>query len=158
MISLLLLHKNQLKANLQYKHILSGMALALEQAHSAFKVDQVPVGAALIAADGSILAYAHNNRSLILGHAEILALLQCHGPYLPDGTTLFVTLEPCPLCAAAIMQARLSRLVFGAYDPKGGAVEHGSRLLEESSIQVVGGVQETECADLLQRFFRARRC
>lgn len=135
----------------------TGMGLALKQAHTACDAQQVPIGAALITNNGDIMALAHNNRNLMLGHAEVLALLQCPGPYAPEQATLFVTLEPCSLCAAAILNARVARLVFGAYDPKGGGVEHGPRLLDNSSTQVIGGIQETECLSLLQNFFHKRR-
>lgn len=134
-----------------------GMQLALDQAHLAFQCDQVPVGAALVSQQGEVLALSHNDRSRVLGHAEVLTLLQCQGPYVPEGSTLFVTLEPCAMCAASIVNARLSRLVFGAYDPKGGAVEHGARLLQASAVQVIGGVQERACAQLLGDFFSLRR-
>lgn len=131
--------------------------LALQQAETAYHADQVPVGAVLVNGNGEVLAATHNDRSIILGHAEVLALLACPGPYVPEGSTLYVTLEPCPLCAAAILNARVSHLVFGAYDPKGGAVEHGPRLLDNTSVHVVGGIQEAVCAELLQRFFAKRR-
>lgn len=134
-----------------------GMTLALQQARMAYDAGQVPVGAVLVGVNGHILSSAHNHRSTMLGHAEVLALLSCQGPYVPTNTTLYVTLEPCALCAAAILNARVDKLVFGAYDPKGGAVEHGPRLLDGTSVHVVGGVQERVCAELLQQFFVKRR-
>jgi tRNA(adenine34) deaminase len=97
-------------------------------------------------------------------HAELLALRQAAAlrgsPRLPD-CDLVVTLEPCPMCAQAISLFRIRRLVFGAYDPKGGGVEHGARVFDASSChhrpEVLGGVQETEAAALLRAFFAERR-
>jgi tRNA(adenine34) deaminase len=97
-------------------------------------------------------------------HAELLALRQAAAlrgaPRLPD-CDLFVTLEPCPMCAHAASLFRVRRLIFGAYDPKGGGVEHGARVFDAASCQhrpeVVGGVREADAADLLRAFFRARR-
>jgi|TARA_R110002072_G_scaffold14810_6_gene60608 tRNA(Arg) A34 adenosine deaminase TadA len=144
------------------------MPLALAQARAAFARREVPVGAVLVeAASGKILAQAHNEvemRPDPTAHAEILALrrgAELRGdPRLPD-CDLYVTLEPCAMCAQAIAFARLRRLVFGAYDPKGGGVDHGARIFERATChhapEVVGGIMEQDCGALLREFFQARR-
>ena len=128
---------------------------------------EVPVGAAVIGPNGAVLARAGNEveaRHDASAHAEMLALraaaaLRCE-PRLPD-CDLFVTLEPCPMCAQAISLFRIRRLVFGAYDPKGGGVEHGARVFDAVSChhrpEVVGGVREAAAAALLRGFFLTRR-
>ncbi len=143
------------------------MALALDQARAAAARGEVPVGAVLLAPDGTVLAAAGNQTEAdydASAHAELLVLRAAartlRTPRLP-GCTLVVTLEPCPLCAAACVQFRIARLVFGAYDPKGGGVEHGPRLLSAPGVfhrpEIIGGVQETACATLLRDFFQALR-
>jgi tRNA(Arg) A34 adenosine deaminase TadA len=118
-------------------------------------------------AAGTVLAQAGNEveaRCDPTAHAEILALraaaARLGSPRLP-GCTLTVTLEPCPMCAQAASFFRVRRLVFGAYDPKGGGIDHGPRIFAATSChhapEVVGGVRETDCADLLRHFFAARR-
>lgn len=146
----------------------SPMRRALEAAARGAAAGEVPVGAVLVeAATGRVLAAAHNRVECDAdptAHAEILAIRTAAAargePRLPD-CDLYVTLEPCPMCAQAIAFARLRRLVFGAYDPKGGGVEHGPRVFEQASChhrpEVVGGVLERDCAALLREFFRARR-
>jgi tRNA(adenine34) deaminase len=143
------------------------MALALAEAHKAMAAGEVPVGAVLVDAGGGIVAAAHN-RVVADGdptaHAEMLALRTGAarlGAPLLVGCDLYVTLEPCAMCAAAIALSRLRRLYFAAYDPKGGAVEHGPRLFEQKTIhhrpEVYGGIAEAPAARLLRAFFRARR-
>ncbi len=143
------------------------MAAALAQAEAAAKRGEVPVGAVITAADGSILAQ-DGNRTLELhdptAHAEMLAIraaARLLGSERLTGCALYVTLEPCPMCAAAISFARIARLYFGAPDPKGGAVEHGPRLFAQPTChhapEVYGGIAETEAAALLRDFFRSRR-
>jgi tRNA(Arg) A34 adenosine deaminase TadA len=144
------------------------MALALEQAAQAAAAGEVPVGAVIVdGASGRLLAAcgnrveSHNDPT---AHAEILAIrAACAGlgaPRLP-GCDLYVTLEPCALCAAAISFARLRRVYFGAYDPKGGALEHGPRWFGQPTClhapETYGGIEETRAAALLRDFFRARR-
>ncbi len=141
------------------------MAAALALARDAAAAGEVPVGAVVTAADGRVLAGAHNQtRSLPdpTAHAEILALREAAkvlGNERLIGCTLWVTLEPCPMCAAAISEARLARLVYGATDPKGGGVEHGPRIFAHSrhAPELVSGVGETESAALLKAFFTDRR-
>ncbi len=143
------------------------MESAFEEARAAAARQEVPVGAVVVGPDGSILARAGNRTeqdSDASAHAELLALRAAGrllgSPRLTE-CDLFVTLEPCPMCAAAIGLFRIRRLVFGAYDAKGGGVEHGPRIFAQPSCQhrpdVIGGVRETEAADLLRAFFRDRR-
>jgi tRNA(adenine34) deaminase len=147
----------------------SGMPMeqALDEAAAAAARGEVPVGAVIVAPDGRILAAA-GNRVLEdrdpTAHAEIVALRQAGerlGSSRLDGCDLYVTLEPCPMCAAAIGLARIRRLYFGAEDPKGGGVEHGPRVLASSSAhhrpEIYGGIGERRAADLLRAFFAARR-
>lgn len=141
------------------------MARALDLARAAAAAGEVPVGAVLVAADGIMLAEAHNltrTRPDPTAHAEMLVLRQGAGATGCErltGSTLFVTLEPCPMCAAAIAEARVARLVYGAPDPKGGGVAHGPRIFTYSRHrpEVIGGIGEQEAADLLRAFFAARR-
>jgi len=142
------------------------MKQALDQAVAAAARGEVPVGAVLVH-DGRVIA-ADGNRVEQLSdptaHAEIQVIRAASAvlksPRL-EGCDLYVTLEPCPMCAAAIAHARLRRLYFGAYDPKGGGVEHGARVFERSTChhhpEVVGGLREAEAAVLLRDFFRQRR-
>jgi len=143
------------------------MVLALSEARAAGARGEVPVGAVLAGPDGAILARAGNEteaRKDASAHAEMLVLRAAAatlGAARLVGCDLFVTLEPCPMCAQAISLFRIRRLVFGAYDPKGGGVEHGARVFDATSChhrpEVVGGVREAEAAALLRGFFGARR-
>ena len=143
------------------------MRRALELAHGAASAGEVPVGAVVVDADGRIVGEGWNQP---IGahdpsaHAEMIALRQAAarvGNYRLPGTTLFVTLEPCAMCAGAIIHARVKRLVFGAPDPKAGAVyslyELISRPLLNHVVEWRGGVLEDECGEVLRTFFRARR-
>jgi len=142
------------------------MALALEEARAAAARGEVPVGA-VVTRGGDVLASA-GNRTLELrdptAHAEMLVLrMACEavGSERLIGCDLYVTLEPCPMCAAAISFSRIRRLYFGASDPKGGAVESGVRLYGSPTChhapEVYGGIREGEAGDLLREFFRGRR-
>ena len=144
------------------------MALALEEAAAAAEAGEVPVGAVLVeAGSGSVLARAHNRVEELsdpTAHAELLAIRAAAaelGMKRLTAADLYVTLEPCAMCAQAIAFARLRRLYFGAYDPKGGGVEHGAEIFRQPTChhrpEVIGGVEETRCGDLLRDFFRARR-
>ena len=143
------------------------MREALALAKAAAEAGETPVGALIVGADGDILARA-SNRPIGLcdptAHAEMLALRQAAarvGNYRLTGLTLVVTLEPCAMCAAAISHARIGRLVYGASDPKGGAVEHGPRFYEQPTCHwrpaVRGGVEAEASGTLLKAFFRQRR-
>jgi len=142
------------------------MSLAIEQAREAEDHGDVPIGA-VVARDGELLTAAGNERELRrdpTAHAEVLAIRaaaeQLGGWRLP-GTTLYVTLEPCTMCAGAIVLARIPEVVFGAPDPKAGAAGSVFDVLAEPALnhrpQVTGGVMEEECSALLQGFFAARR-
>ena len=141
--------------------------MALEEARAAAARGEVPVGAVVTDAAGRVLARAGNRVEEgddASAHAEMLALRAAAAargdPRLP-GCTLTVTLEPCPMCAQAASFFRIGRIVFGAYDPKGGGVEHGARVLAAASChhapEVVGGVREEECGALLRSFFAGLR-
>jgi len=139
--------------------------MALAEAESAFTLGEVPVGA-VIAMDGKVLAKAHNSPILMhdpTAHAEILAIrkaAQIRENYRLGGATLYVTIEPCVMCAGAIIHARIERIVFGATDPKGGALSlygiPGDQKLNHS-VAVTGGVLKEECGEILSRFFREKR-
>ena len=146
---------------------LAPMDMALQEARAAAARGEVPVGAVVLDGMGAVLAVAGNRTEAdhdASAHAEMLALraaARARGsPRLPD-CTLVVTLEPCPMCAAAISAFRVAKLVFGAYDPKGGGVEHGARVFAASSChhrpEVIGGVREEECGKVLRAFFAERR-
>lgn len=146
---------------------MSPMEIALQEARLAAARGEVPVGAVVVDPAGVVLARAGNRveeQSDASAHAEILALRAAAAfrgsARLPD-CDLHVTLEPCPMCAQAISLFRIRRLVFGAYDPKGGGVEHGARVLAARSChhrpEIIGGVREQECAAPLLAFFAARR-
>lgn len=142
------------------------MQLALEEARAAAEADEVPVGAILVKAD-QILARG-NNRTIRdcdpTAHAEIIALREAArscGNYRLMGTTLYVTIEPCAMCAGAIVQARVSRVVYGADDPKGGAVRSCFEVLSDAKlnhqVEVTPGVLAGDSAAILQQFFSTRR-
>jgi tRNA(Arg) A34 adenosine deaminase TadA len=143
------------------------MRIALDEARAAAARGEVPVGAVVTDAAGQVLARAGNEveaRGDPSAHAEMLALRAAAArlgrKVLPEAT-LTVTLEPCPMCAQAISLFRVRRLVFGAYDPKGGGVEHGPRIFERATChhrpEVIGGVEEQAAATLLRGFFQLRR-
>lgn len=144
------------------------MALALGQAQAAASAGEAPIGAIIVdPATDQVIAAAHNMpiaRHDPSAHAEILALRlagEALGNYRLTGLEMFVTLEPCAMCAGAISHARIGRLVYGASDPKGGAIEHGPRFFEQPTCHwrpdVTGGVMADDSAALLKGFFRARR-
>jgi tRNA(Arg) A34 adenosine deaminase TadA len=144
------------------------MARALALARAAAAAGEVPVGAVLVdARSGAVLAEAHNRVEADAdptAHAELLAIraaARARGRPRLDDVDLYVTLEPCPMCAQAIALARLRRVYFGAYDPKGGGVEHGPRIFAQPTCnhrpEVYGGIAEREAGALLRGFFRARR-
>ena len=144
----------------------SFMSVALEEATKAAGLGEVPVGAAVIL-DGQVISRAHNQTRRApdpTGHAEILAIRRAAaslGRERLDGCDLYVTLEPCPMCAGAIAHARIRRLYFGAGDPKSGGVMHGPRVFDHAQAhhkpEVYDGVDEAACAALLTDFFAAKR-
>ena len=142
------------------------MGWALREAQRAFEEDEVPVGAVVVHG-GQVLARAHN-RPIHLkdpsAHAEVLALRRAAhklGNYRLTGCTLYVTIEPCAMCAGVITQARLSRVVFGAFDPKAGASGSALTVLNHPKlnhqVEISSGVMAEDCARLLREFFRRRR-
>ncbi|HEB79017.1 MAG TPA: nucleoside deaminase [Rhodospirillales bacterium] len=144
------------------------MALALEQAGKSAELGEVPVGAVVVdGAGGDVLAVG-GNRTVEFddptAHAEMVAIRRAaslQGSSRLQGCDLYVTLEPCAMCAGAISLARIRRLYFGAYDAKGGGVEHGARVFAQATCnhkpEVYGGVSEKASAELLQAFFKERR-
>lgn len=140
---------------------------ALIEADKAYREDEVPIGAVIVDANGSILARAHNKKEKSFnpcGHAELLAIMEAakkiNNWRLVD-CSLYVTLEPCPMCMGAIVQSRISNLYFGAYDPKGGAISlnysmHIDKRLNHN-FKVVGGIKHFECSKILSNFFREKR-
>jgi tRNA(adenine34) deaminase len=146
----------------------SFMDMALDEARAAAARGEVPVGAVLVDSDsGEVVARAGNRVEADhdpTAHAEVLVLRAAAaalGSARLPGLDLYVTLEPCPMCATAISFARLRRVEFGAYDPKGGGVEHGPRIFNQPTCHhapdVVGGIAEADSAALLKAFFAARR-
>ena len=144
------------------------MDLALAEARAAAAAGEAPIGAVLLDAAGAVLATGRNAPIAThdpTAHAEIVAIraaCAALGNYrLPAGAFLVVTLEPCAMCAGAISTARVSRLVYGASDPKGGGVAHGPRVFEQPTTHwrpaVTAGVRAQESAEMLRAFFRARR-
>ncbi len=142
------------------------MQLALEQAEAAAAADEAPVGAVIVC-DGRVLAAARNEREALrdpTAHAEMIAITQAAAALASwrlDGCTLYVTLEPCPMCAGAIVQARVPRVVYGAADPKAGAARSLFRLLDDPRLnhraELVEGVLAEPCGRILTEFFRRKR-
>jgi len=142
------------------------MQEALRAARAALEADEVPVGCVIVHED-RIVGRAHNQREMLrdpTAHAEMIALTQAAGAletWRLSGCTLYVTLEPCAMCAGAMVLGRIDRLVYGATDPKAGAVESVFRLLDESrlnhKVEVTNGVLAAECGAVLSDFFRTKR-
>ena len=144
-----------------------GMGVALMEAKIAAERGEVPVGAVVLDEAGRVLSVAGNEVEAThdaAAHAELLAMRRAAravGKTRLEGCTLIVTLEPCPMCAAAAVHFRVNRIVFGAYDPKGGGVDHGPRVIQHASCmqhpEIIGGVRDRESAALLREFFRGLR-
>jgi len=142
------------------------MKLALEEAQQAWQEEEVPIGAVIVDEE-RVIARAHNQREQLrdpTAHAEMIAITQAaeaRQSWRLDGCTLYVTLEPCPMCAGAILQARISRVVYGAPDPKAGAVHTLYRLLDDGRLNhrclVTSGMLAEPCGLILTRFFQAQR-
>jgi tRNA(adenine34) deaminase len=148
------------------------MRQALREAQVAFDQDEVPIGAIVVRADpltagAQVIGAAHNQREQLrdpTAHAEMIAITQAaeaFGNWRLDGCTLYVTLEPCPMCAGAIVLARIPRVVFGATDPKAGAVTTLYQLLSDARLnhraEVIAGVLAEPCGEILSRFFQQKR-
>lgn len=142
------------------------MALAIEEAKKAEKINEVPIGAVIVY-KGEVIGTGHNIRESsqqTLSHAELFAIQEANqylGSWRLEDCTLYVTLEPCPMCAGAIVQSRIKRVVYGAVDKKAGCAGTLMNLLQEQQfnhqVEVTSGVLQTECRALLQDFFRHLR-
>ncbi len=150
-----------MKSDLEY------MQLALAEARTAMEQGEVPIGAVLVDDEGGVVVRAHNRREAnhdATAHAEIIAIREGGrrlGRWRLSGCTLYVTLEPCPMCAGALVMARLKRVVYGVPDTRAGSVESIFNIPAHPSlnhhIEVTAGIAEDECRSILQSFFRARR-
>jgi tRNA(adenine34) deaminase len=146
---------------------LQHMEMALEEARAATDEDEVPVGAVIVSLRQGVIARAHNQREQLhdpTAHAEMIAITQAASAlqsWRLDECVLYVTLEPCPMCAGAIVQARLPYVVYGCADPKAGACDTLYQITSDSRLnhraQVIRGVLADECAAVLSRFFEAKR-
>lgn len=142
------------------------MQMALSEARAAYEEKEVPVGAVIVR-NGAVIASAHNQREMLhdpTAHAEMIAITQAAeamGDWRLQECTLYVTLEPCPMCAGAIVQSRLAGVVYGAADPKAGACHSLFNITQDERLnhraEVLGGIMEQECKSILQEFFREQR-
>lgn len=143
------------------------MELALEEAAIAAEADEVPVGAVVVSLERGVIGQAHNQREMLndpTAHAEMIAITQAAqalGSWRLENCILYVTLEPCPMCAGAVVQARIPYVVYGAIDPKAGACDTLYRIATDPRLnhraQVIGGVLADRCAEVLSEFFAAKR-
>lgn len=144
------------------------MQAAIAQAKNAYERGEVPVGCVIVDGASGEIIVSDSNRTEQLddptAHAEMLAIRAASakvGSARLVGCDLYVTLEPCPMCAAAISFARIRRVYYGAYDPKSGGVDHGARIFEQSTChhkpEVYGGIDETACGEILKTFFKDKR-
>lgn len=143
------------------------MELALQEAAIAADEDEVPVGAVIVSLERGIIAQTHNQREMLndpTAHAEMIALTQAAtslGSWRLENCVLYVTLEPCPMCAGAVVQARIPYVVYGAIDPKAGACDTLYRIASDPRLnhraQVIGGVLADRCAQMLSEFFLGKR-
>ena len=144
------------------------MQLAINEAKKAFLVSEVPIGSIIIhSKTGNVISKAHNEvirRNNTIYHAEILAINRACallGTQYLSGCDMYVTLEPCPMCAQAISFSRLRRLYFGAYNIKYGGVDHGPRIFHSTSCfhkpEIIGGIQEKSCSAIMKKFFFNKR-
>ena len=143
------------------------MNIALEEAEFAYKAGEVPVGAVLVSPEGTVITKQFNLKETHFNpaaHAELLCLTEAgkkNQNWRLTDCTLYVTLEPCPMCLSAMVQARIKRCVFGAYDSKGGALSLGFYLHQDKrfnhQFSIIGGVKHYECSRLLSQFFKERR-
>ena len=151
-----------MKTNIDEKY----MRIALKEAQNAVILDEVPVGAVIVK-DGKILAKGHNLREKSndpTSHAEINAIRKaCKklNSWRLEGATIYVTVEPCSMCAGTLLQCRIGRIVYGASDPKGGAIESSLELFKAKNInhhpEILGGVLKEECSNLISSYFKSKR-
>lgn len=142
------------------------MQAALKEAAKASELDEVPIGAVIVF-NGKIIAKAHNLREKSndpTAHAEVIAVRKaCKklNSWRLEGATIYVTIEPCSMCAGTLLQCRISRIVYGAKDPKGGAIESSLKLFESKNINhhptILGGVLESDCSAIISNYFRNKR-
>lgn len=142
------------------------MGLALEEARAAYAIGEIPIGAVLVI-DGEVIASAHNRRETwhdATAHAELIVIQQACRKltrWRLTGATLYVTIEPCPMCAGALVNSRIDRLVYGSADYKAGAVESIFNVVQNDALnhrlEVTAGVRADECAAVMKEFFRERR-
>lgn len=143
------------------------MRLAIEEAEKAFSLGEVPVGAIIVDDENKIISKSHNFKEQShdpCGHAEILAIREASknlSSWRLNNCTIYVTLEPCVMCMGAIISSRLNKVIFGAYDLKGGAISLGFNLHHNSKLnhrsKILGGVEHYDCSSLLSQFFKQRR-
>jgi tRNA(adenine34) deaminase len=143
------------------------MSMAIEQAELAYKMQEVPVGAILVSPKGEVLSRHHNLKESHFNptaHAELLTLIESAKKlqnWRLSDCILYVTLEPCPMCLAAMVQSRIKQCVFGAYDSKGGALSLGYTLHQDKRLNhqfsIMGGIKHFECSKVLSQFFKERR-
>ncbi len=143
------------------------MGLALEEAKAAYALGEVPIGAVLVEKDGAVVASGHNMRESwqdATAHAEMIVIRNaCRkmSRWRLSGCTLYVTIEPCPMCAGALVMSRVDRVVYGSTDAKAGAVESLFNITDHAAmnhrLQVTAGVRQQECADIMKHFFAERR-
>jgi tRNA(adenine34) deaminase len=153
--------------DLRHPFHLQHMAMAIEEARAAADEDEVPVGAVIVSLRQGVIARAHNQREQLrdpTAHAEMIAITQAASAlqsWRLDDCVLYVTLEPCPMCAGAIVQARLPYVVYGCADPKAGACHSLYEITSDARLnhraQVISGVLADDCAAVLSRFFEAKR-
>ncbi len=142
------------------------MELALKEAKKSFSEDEVPIGAVIVK-DGQVVSKAHNkmeNKQLATAHAEILAIEKAEkklSSWRLDDCEMYVTLEPCPMCAGAIVNARIKKVYFGAFERKSGSAESKFNILSNSGLnhktEYLGGVMEEDCSNLIKSYFRGKR-
>ena len=142
------------------------MRFAFREAEKAFELDEVPIGCVIVK-DGAIVGRGHNQTEQLqdsTAHAEMIAITSANGTLenrFLTGCTLYVTLEPCPMCAGAIVNSRIDRLVFGAYDPKAGACGTLFTITEDDRlnhrVHTIGGVLDGECGAILKEYFKKKR-
>jgi tRNA(adenine34) deaminase len=140
---------------------------ALIEAEKAYREDEVPIGAVIVDSAGTIISRTHNQKEKVFnpcGHAEILAITEAakrKSNWRLTDCSIYVTLEPCPMCLSALVQARISHLYFGAYDAKGGALSLNYNFYKDQklnhSFPVLGGLRHFECSRLLSTFFKEKR-
>ncbi len=143
------------------------MGLALDEARKAYELGEIPIGAVIVDGRGSVVSRGHNMREIwqdATAHAEMVAIKEaCRnlGHWRLSGLTLYVTIEPCPMCAGALVMSRMDRVVYGSTDAKAGAAESLFNIVDHPAmnhrLQVTAGVRQEECAGLMKRFFAERR-